>query len=343
MELKKIKTKLLLTLAIAGIIFIADSCKKEPIEVLKSSADSKFTQLDDKEFNSQMIDFRHKMVNKPKVESEETMAFIDALYMMEATFNCYHGFHSENYSYTVIDTIILPVNYQANETVQLSDLRTLYVTVNNSIYNNFKKYAMDNLRTMLFNLELKDNGELYVTTTFGDLDMRKSSSGSDFAPFDSTDYWHLGEPFNEDPARARGKCGPYEGQFVGISDAKFEQEKAARKYRKHVLEENYYFTSVTTIPLDHYILDFPGFNGYVDCFDPDLMNLFYDHIGDLIEYYRNKYCPSKKFVSLHIKLVQFIGMKAKENRFFILDLLVFSGIRFMPPSIPATEELRPMY
>lgn len=329
---------------LAGVVLFISSCQKEPVD-LEGSFYSALSQLDDKAFDARVVEFRSNILDNAKSASGEDIVFFEAVYMMEAAFNRYHGFPAETYRYTVIDTAILPVDYQKQEMISQSDLRKLYIAVNNTIVDHLKAYAMDNLRTMLFNFDFKENGQLYVMTTIGDLETRKSLSGSAFEPFGETDYWSISAAYLDDPAYTLGKCGLYAGEFIGKSDARFEQMKAARKYRGLEME-GYYYINLGDVDVFGYEMWSIGVFGE-DCLSPDQMNTHYHLIaGEINNIKNNSYYnvpASKQFVDMSIWVQGSIGTEEEEYR--IGKLYCFKTITFgerrkiIGPSVPTVPGL----
>ncbi len=280
---------------------ILTSCNKDETNLAKQTP----TQLNDKELGSSIVVFRETLLDNKKAATNETMNFGESVWMMEATFNYYHAFASEDYISTQTDSIYLPVDYTNLDNVSLSELQELFITANNEMLALFNETGSENKRTVLFDLELEatpDGNQLLIMMTVGNTNTQKagSQSGSSITPFGSTDYWYPGTIHNNQ-WNCLGKCDIYVGESVGISDATFELEKAARKYIRGTISYHYYFADVKTRA---WLADYDGlFKGFsTECISPYTMNLHYNILADKIEYWYSYFNVSlaKQLVDLNI-------------------------------------------
>ena len=287
---------------------MSSSCEKT--ELLPISTNE--TQLSDKDFGIKVEQFRTKVLDSRKNGSTETIHVAEAVTMMEAAFNYYHAFTGEDYTFTITDTTIIPLNYNNNDVIPFSELQTIFVNANNSMADKFEALKMANKHTMMFDLELKNN-ELYVMMTAGTVETQKVAQECiNEAPFGETDYWYPGDfyDFEGNPEYVpAGQCGPYAGLNVGISDARMEQEKAARKYRRgNYNHYNYYFTDVEKH--DWTIYDYGLFQGgSTQCISPEEMNQHYQAIGNGINYYYEdlNITENKQFANIGIYNDIYVG------------------------------------
>jgi hypothetical protein len=259
----------------------------------------------DAELEQQIINFRTTMLDSRKSATEGEMNFGDAVFLMEAAFNYYHGFTDGDYSFTQTDSIYFPVDYNNLDVIGLSALQQIFKEVNNAMLAKFESLEMANKKTIMFDLNLEvtnDGYQLLILMTSGILNTQKAASPEGvavLAPFGPTDYWYPGGTTDQQ-ADCPGKCGAYAGTYVGKSDATFEQEKAARAYRRGNMS-HCYFADVET---HSWLLDSEGlFYGMdYDCIDPEQMNQHYQAIGDKITYWYNYYNVSstKQFADINI-------------------------------------------
>ncbi|MDD2564979.1 MAG: hypothetical protein PHU27_12270 [Salinivirgaceae bacterium] len=297
------------TLALASFALMFSSCEKT--ELLPISTNE--TQLSDKDFGIKVEQFRTKVLDSRKNGSTETIHVAEAVTMMEAAFNYYHAFTGEDYTFTITDTTIIPLNYNNNDVIPFSELQTIFVNANNSMADKFEALKMANKHTMMFDLELKNN-ELYVMMTAGTVETQKVAQECiNEAPFGETDYWKFGY-YSEIITDALGQCGAYEGLNVGVSDAKWEQERAARKYRRgNYNHYNYYFFDVQTLPLypEEGLTNIywsnsetPQIDPAEMCVDPAMMNTNYQFVGEHIDYFYNQYAISatKQFSNIDLQI-----------------------------------------
>jgi len=286
-----------LTMAATATFF--SSCQKEKI-----TPTTDFSQLSDADLAKKIGDFRTQVLDAQKNGNTQTISFGDAIYLMEAVFNYYHGFTSEEYSATVTETITLPVNYNINDEIAFTELNSIFVELNNTMVEKFEALKMDNKRTMMFDVELTEEG-LQVLMTAGSVETNKVSQECiNNAPFGATDYWLPGDvldPIMNPNYYATGKCGQFTGQCVGHSDARGEQEKAARKYRRGNFSAGlHYFTDLTPYSIYDEIGLFSGYS-FV-CISPEEMNTHYQTIGNKIDYYYGYYNvpQTKQFANIRI-------------------------------------------
>ena len=128
-------------------------------------------------------------------KSGEVIELNQAVWMMEATFNYYHGFTGEDYLTMETDTTYVPVNYSGLDNVPVSELQQIYKQVNNAIYYSFVNYQGENKRPYLFDLELQatpTGSQIAVYTTVGSINTQKGAKSINSDPFDEDDYCSLG-------------------------------------------------------------------------------------------------------------------------------------------------------
>jgi hypothetical protein len=289
----------ILILFVTGSLLFLNSCKKDKF----TNIENETSQINDKELSSQIVSFRNDMVNTHKTGTNETMNFGDAIWMMEAAFNFYHGFSDGDYLSTTTDSVYVEVDYNNLDEVAISDLQDIFISVNNEMLSKFESINLNNKRILLFDLELEattSGNQLLCMMTIGVLNTQKagSPSGSSIAPFDSDDYWFPGY-ITDNPDDATGKCGNYVGQ-LGRSDATFEQEKAARMYRRGTMSHRY-FVDIETIDIYDNDSLFEGPDN--ECISTNTMNKHYDVIGNKIEYWYNYFniSSAKQFAYINIK------------------------------------------
>ena len=297
---KKSLVFLTFILIVSGIVFI-NACKKEKF----TKTENEISQVGDKELSSKIISFRNDMLDFRKTSTNETMNFGEAIWMMEASFNFYHSFSDGDFLNTITDSVYIDVDYNNLDDIAISDLQSIFISANNTMLSKLESINLNNKRTILFDLELETTtigNQLLCMMTVGELNTQKSgqsSKGSATEPFDSDDYWYPGST-SDNIGDAPGKCDNYVGQYVGVSDATFEQEKAARKYRRGVMI-NYYFVSTET----HTDLWYNGglFEGHSNsCISPTEMNEDYEIIGGIINKYYNdlNISQEKQFANIDI-------------------------------------------
>ena len=307
------------TLALASFALAFSSCEKNELVTIGTNE----TSMSDEEFGTKIEQFRTKVLDSRKNGSTETINFGEAVNMMEASFNYYHGFTGEDYTFTVTDTTIIPISYNNNDVIPFSELQPIFVNANNSMANKFEALKMANKHTMMFDLELKGN-QLYVMMTAGTVETNKGAQECiNEAPFGETDYWKLGN-YSEAPSDALGQCGPYEGLNIGVSDAKWEQERAARKYRRGNYNHfDYYFVDIEANIFyePHGITEVYEANDISSCIDPLLMNQIYQTIGGKIDaiYALYNISESKQFCSLDL----YIDALAKGGTFLYIYRMSF--------------------
>ncbi len=194
----------------------------------------------------------------------------------------------------------MPVNYNTNDKIAFTELNSLFVELNNTMVEKFEALKMDNKRTMMFDVELTEEG-LQVFMTAGSVETNKVSQECiNEAPFGATDYWQPGHGITSGYLYKPGKCGQYTGMYNGVSCALLEQAKAALKYRRGNFNGSlYYFADVQTGFLyEEGDIFYNTFMGY--CFDPTEMNSVYQIIGSRIDYhYQNlNIAQSKQFANI---------------------------------------------
>jgi hypothetical protein len=278
----------------------------------------------DAELEQQIINFRTTMLDSRKSATEGEMNFGDAVFLMEAAFNYYHGFTDGDYSFTQTDSIYFPVDYNNLDVIGLSALQQIFKEVNNAMLAKFESLEMANKKTIMFDLNLEatnDGYQLLILMTSGILNTQKAASPEGvavLAPFGPTDYWYPGST-TDLKADCPGKCGAYAGTYVGISDATFEQEKAARRYRRGTML-NRYFVNLETHDVGDGNGLFEGSND--DCIAPDQMNEHYGIIGNKITYYYNAYNVSeqKQFADIDIENQRPVGCKNYWEKTFVMTI-----------------------
>jgi hypothetical protein len=294
------KNILFMAVAMATAATFFSSCKKE---IVTPTAD--LSQLSDADLAKKIGDFRTQVLDAKKSGNTQTIAFGDAIYLMEAVFNYYHGFTGEEYAATVTETITLPMGYNTGDEISFTELNSIFVELNNTMVEKFEALKLDNKRTMMFDVELNENG-LEVFYTIGSISAEKGGPQEciNNAPFTSTDYWLPGDiqdPTSNPNYNPTGQCGQYAGMNVGVSDARNEQEKAARKYRRgNYSSPLYYFADLQTIDGGQSLT---GLDGYTNtCISPAEMNQHYQTIGNVINerYYANNIPQRKQFANIRI-------------------------------------------
>jgi hypothetical protein len=266
--------------AIMTTATLVSSCQKEKI-----TPTTDLTQLSDADLAKKIGDFRTQVLDAKKSGNTQTISFGDAIYLMEAVFNYYHGFTGEEYAATVTETITLPIGYNTDDEISFTELNSIFVELNNTMVEKFEALKLDNKRTMMFDVELTEEG-LQVLMTAGSVETNKVSQECiNEAPFGGTDYWYPGHGITSGYMYKPGKCGQYTGMYEGVSCALLEQAKAALKYRRGNYNGNlYYFANIET-KLGDYEADplFYTYMGY--CFTPAEMNTIYQTIGSRIDYH----------------------------------------------------------
>lgn len=228
------------------------------------------------------------MINPRK--SGGVMNFGQALWMMEATFNYFHSFVSENFLTTTTDTTYIEANYTLADEITLGDLAELFIETNNTIVGQYQACELPNKKPMLFDLEHEatTNGyRLALMTTMGQVDSRKNLTVSSNEPFGETDYWY---PVNKD-----GKCGEFEGTYAGSLDATDAFEYQLRANLRESLIGYYYADIFTVGPLEgRWLEDAPlsfdseyllFYGEFSECINPTRMNHHYNNFTDLIDNY----------------------------------------------------------
>lgn len=306
-------------------LVIFSSCNKEtPYELSNSN------QLSDSELSAKIRTFRSSMIDSRKSSTTETMNFGEAVWLMEAAFNYYHGFTDGDYLVTKTDSVYVNVDYNNLDEVSISELQQIFVASNNMLTSNFDELNLENKRTILFDIELEattQGNQLLIMMTSGSMNTQKAASpavSSVVDPFGSTDYWTPGY-ISDDIEDATGKCGSYTGTFIGVSDATFEQEKAARKYRRGTMFCRY-FVDIDTYP----IYDPVGFEGEdSECIEPLTMNEYYEDYGDRINYWYSYFnvSSSKQFVDFNLKNDFLVGGNGYYLRTYI-DWIKFGQKKF---------------
>jgi hypothetical protein len=130
-------------------------------------------------------------------KSATTMELNEAIWMMEADFNYYHGFTEEFYTEFFIDSTFIKIPFNGSDLVPVSKLKKIHSKVNNSIVASYEKCPFENKRPYLYDLELQstiDGVQLAIYTTIGKTNSIKSVKinsvgGSD--PFSDNDYWSI--------------------------------------------------------------------------------------------------------------------------------------------------------
>lgn len=272
---------------------ILTSCEKDQTETQKTYE----TTGDFANIEKQIKEFKTTMTDKHK--SGEVIELKQAVWMMEATFNYYHGFTGEDYLTMVTDTAYIPVNYTGFDNVPVDELQQIYKQVNNAIYYSFVNYKGENKKPYLFDLELQatpQGSQIAVYTTVGSVNTQKGAKGIKATyPFNSTDYWH--------PAYRYGKCGDYNGEYHGERDAGTEWTRLILK--KHKPNGLYHFVDIddetgsgqdvtyNEYPYDvpfAYCEDYRLYVGILECLTPEMMSFYYHQLDYIV---KDK-CPQGK-------------------------------------------------
>ncbi len=240
-----------------------------------------------KNLDQQIAQFRTSMLDTRKTGT--VMELNEAIWMMEASFNYYHGFTGEDYLATKTDTTVMPVAYSGFDDVPSSELSSLFKQVNNAIVASYDNYPAENKRPYIYDLELQgtaNGSQLLVITTVGTVNTQKDVVIGTETPFGSTDYWY--------PSFLYGKCGAYTGTYAGSRDASTEWP---RKLRLKYNPQAYLYHYVDLVTLNTYIepyqypyanpfpghLDYMLLEGSEDCLEPAMMNFYYNGLDYVVQ------------------------------------------------------------
>ncbi len=263
-----------------------------------------------KNIEKQIVQFKQTMLDKHK--SGEVIELNDAVWMMEAVFNYYHGFTGEDYLTTVTDSTYIPVAYSGFDDVPVEELQQLFVKVNNAIVASFEAYPAQNKKPYMFDLELQattQGNQLLVMTTVGSVSTQKAAIIGDETPFGETDYWY--------PSFLDGKCGIYEGMYAGERDASTEWPRKLRiKYNPraamhHFIDIETY--DIVILPYEYpyqanpYHFPYLLMEGEENCLTSDMMNFYYNGLNYIV---KDKMPSGKTFANCYIYMDFIDGIKS---------------------------------
>ena len=240
-------------------------------------------------------------------KSGETMYFDEALFLLEASFNYFHSFISEDFIFTKTDSLFIPVEYNLTTVLSLDKIEQVYKEINNKLYNNFENFEAENKKCVLFDFDLEatpNGNQLVLVQTIGVINTLKSTNAG-IDPFNYEDYWHVGlTDYQVDNGDTRpGRCGAYEGQLVG-HDHTTRLEWSARSYyyshiaasKKSVNAGNVYYTDVVISDIYKHNGLYYGSDSY--CIPPATMNQYHHTVCEYIESAENWYSGTKVFTGV---------------------------------------------
>jgi hypothetical protein len=273
------KNVLFMALAMATTATFFSSCKKE---IVTPTAD--LSQLSDADLAKKIGDFRAQVLDARKNGSTEMVNFSEALFLMEASFNYYHGFTGEIYKNTTTETIKIPVSYTTEDAISMNDLSILFVDANNLVVERFNQSKSQDDRTIMFDVELiegEDGNNLEIMMTKGTLDRTTDfpQECTNEAPFGDTDYWKAS--WSKLPELSLGKCHIYEGEWFMQRSGLFMMEHYTLLYRRGDMNRMY-FVDLLTVQLG---LDQAQYFGELInyCINPGVMNGDFQQIGERID------------------------------------------------------------
>ncbi len=251
----------------------------------------------------QIEHFRSNILSNKK--GGETMYFGEALFLLEASFNYFHGFISEDFIFTKTDSLYITIDYNLTTVLSLEKIEKIYKEINNTLYYNFESFEAENKQCVLFDFELEatSNGnQLVLIQTMGSINTLKSAK-SGINPFHSDDYWHVGLSSGAvDYGDIRpGKCGAYEGQLIGHDHTTRLMKSVKAFYYSHKAESqksanmiyNVYYTNVITTWLRYTNNLYEGSDEY--CIPPAEMNQYHHTLCEKIEAVEGWYSGEKSF------------------------------------------------
>lgn len=322
-----------------GFLASCDKETKETIQPIEKASD-------DAALAKQIETFRESLKSNHK--SGEQMYFGDALFLLEASFNYYHGFTSnENVVYSKTDSLFIITEHNLSSILNINEISGLYTDINNALYENFENSELNNKKCLLFDFELEasDAGNrLILIQTIGEFVSTKSiNAGLD--PFTHEDYWHVGPNWGDlDVGATRpGRCGAYEGQMVGHDHTTRLVWSARAYYYSHKeaslksalgAQTEVYYTDLVTI----YVEDLTGlYSGPSDyCIPPSEMNLYHHEICEKIESVENRYSDKVFTGTSEIYNILFLG----DPDYHTMLWAVTVGVKHTRPAEPV--DLIPM-
>jgi len=177
-----------------------------------------------------ILNFKHKMIQNLK--SSETLSLDSAVWYLEAALN-YSYDEPSTAEIIKIDSVFINVPISENGTISFEDVTTAYNELDGGVNTIFNETAGTDLDLQVADVSLKENTDTEATLQ---LTVAISDKLPNITSFGNDAYWHAG--FLE------GKCGIYEGQFVG-RDATTELTRVANN-SKAIPAQHGYFTNIVT-------------------------------------------------------------------------------------------------
>jgi hypothetical protein len=341
-------TYVLISTIIVGSILLNSCSKQNNTQIEPTSKVEK--DLADVQMAEQIEQFRSEILSSKK--SGETMYFGEALFLLEASFNYFHSFTSENFVLTKTDSLFIPVEYNLLTVLSFDKIEAVYKEINNTLYYNFENFEAENKQCVLFDFELEatpDGNQLVLVQTMGVINTLKSTNAG-IDPFCCDDYWHVGlSSIDVYLGYTRpGRCGAYDGQLIGhdhttrlewSAKAFYYSHKAASK--KSVNAGNVYYTDVVTHSIFYHGNLYEGNDTY--CIPPAEMNQYHHIICEVIEDAEQWYAPEKIFTGVcDIENLLYVSSEKFTSSYLVTTLLTASfGVKHTSPIGPGELKLMP--
>ena len=310
-----------------------NSTQAEPSRIIKKN-------LTEVQMAKQIEQFHSKIISNKK--NGETMYFGEVLFLLEASFNYFHSFTSENFIYTKTDSLFIPIESNLLTVLDFNKIIELYKRINNTLYYNFESFEAENKQCVLFDFELEvtpNGNRLVLVQTMGIVNTFKSTN-SGINPFGSDDYWHVGlSSADVDMGNTRpGKCGAYEGQLIGHDHTTRLEWSVKAYYYSHIASSqkstnmiyNVYYTDIVTPWLQDGQGLYEGDDDY--CIPPAEMNGYHHTLCEKIESVEQWYNGEKVFTGIcDIRNLLYVGKSA----YLLTTLMTASfGVKHLRPIEP---------
>jgi len=325
--------KIILILAIAGVIFTIHSCKKNALENQVPNNDEMIT-------NSQKVialikDFKSKMENNLK--SGEMITSDSAVWYLEATLNYQYAHPDSLTAEYFTEKSFFTITVDAAGLVSIDEVQTVYGLMEDTLLAQYgailNSYKVVSFSDVAMDSVVGNTGYMSVTNGFG-VDPPRN-----YVPFDEDDDWiwgTLGEEYGDPPA---GKC---DGTEVGISDGSNELRWRLNNPMP-VPGEQIFYTDLVTLEATGW--DFEDENGnprlYVgwnypedNCLTNDTLTYYLNQSDDIIytyDYNGGLRPPTKDFV--RVEIIDDLKLEWQNDQYYHLYYVTYG----IPNSAPSGE------
>ncbi len=319
--------KIIIILAVAGVIFTIHSCKKNAME--KPTTENEQMLSRSQKVIALIRQFDAKLKNNLK--SGEMITADSAVWNMEASLNYNYAISDSSAANLLVKKSFYSITVDANQMVLMDDVTTVYWQMDDTLNIQYNGIA-NPVKHVVFSDVTMDSvvgttGYLSVATGFG-LDLPRN-----YVPFAEDDDWiwgTLGGPL-------AGKC---DGTEVGVSDGSNELQWRLNNPMP-VSGEQIFYTDLETLWTNGW--DFLDSNGnerlYVgwdypedNCLTNDLLTYYLQQSDDIIytyDYDGGLRPPGKDFVRLEI--IDDLAFNENQSWFYHLYLVTYGIPTQAPP------------